>query len=299
MAYTINKTDGTIVATVNDGVLDNTTSVSLIGRNYQSYGEPFNENLIKLLENSSSGTAPSAPIEGELWWDKTNDRLKVYTGNAWVNVGVESSSTEPSTGLSTGMLWNDTTNDQLYMYDGSAFDLIGPIFSTADGKAGFLQDSITDNLAATQKVASIYNKGTRFAIATTSAFTAASTPSGFGSATFPLGITLATGYKLNGTATNADALDSISSESFLRSDANDTTSGTLGVLNDTGLTVGTDSDFNISVSGSDVTIKNATSDGDIKFNINDGGSDTTALTIDGATADVIVNGNLQVNGSTT
>ena len=299
MAYTINKTDGTIVATVNDGVLDNTTSVSLIGRNYQSYGEPFNENLIKLLENSSSGTAPSAPIEGELWWDKTNDRLKVYTGNAWVNVGVESSSTEPSTGLSTGMLWNDTTNDQLYMYDGDAFDLIGPIFSTVDGKAGFLQDSITDNLAATQKVASIYNKGTRFAIATTSAFTAASTPSGFGSATMGLGINLATGYKIHGTATNADALDSISSESFLRSDANDTTSGTLGVLNDTGLTVGIDSDFNISVSGSDVTIKNSTSDGDIKFNINDGGSDTTALTIDGATADVIVNGNLQVKGSTT
>ena len=299
MAYTINKTDGTIVATVNDGVLDNTTSVSLIGRNYQSYGEPFNENLVKLLENSSSGTAPSAPIEGELWWDKTNDRLKVYTGNAWVNVGVESSSTEPSTGLSTGMLWNDTTNDQLYMYDGDAFDLIGPIFSTVDGKAGFLQDSITDNLAATQKVASIYNKGTRFAIATTSAFTAASTPSGFGSATMGLGINLATGYKIHGTATNADALDSISSESFLRSDANDTTSGTLGVLNDTGLTVGIDSDFNISVSGSDVTIKNSTSDGDIKFNINDGGSDTTALTIDGATADVIVNGNLQVKGSTT
>ena len=299
MAYTINKTDGSIVATVNDGVLDTTTSLSLIGRNYQSYGEAFNENLVKLLENSSSATAPTAPLEGELWWDKTNDRLKVYTGTAWVNVGVESSASQPSTGLSTGMLWNDTTNDQLYMYDGDAFDLIGPIFSTVDGKAGFLQDSITDNLAATQKVASIYNKGTRFAIATTTAFTANTTPTGFGSATFPLGITLATGYKLNGTATNADTLDNIDSASFLRSDANDTTSGTLGVLNDTGLTVGVDSDFNISLSGSDVTIKNSTSDGDIKFNINDGGSDTTAMTIDGATADVIVNGNLQVKGTTT
>ena len=49
MAYTINKTDGSIVATVEDGVLDTTTSVSLIGRNYQSYGEPFNENLVNLL----------------------------------------------------------------------------------------------------------------------------------------------------------------------------------------------------------------------------------------------------------
>ena len=39
MAYTINKTDGTVIATVNDGVLDTTSSMSLIGRNYQSYGE--------------------------------------------------------------------------------------------------------------------------------------------------------------------------------------------------------------------------------------------------------------------
>ncbi|SVD34464.1 uncharacterized protein METZ01_LOCUS387318, partial [marine metagenome] len=35
MAYTINKTDGTILASVNDGVLDTTSSMSLIGRNYQ------------------------------------------------------------------------------------------------------------------------------------------------------------------------------------------------------------------------------------------------------------------------
>ncbi len=299
MAYTINKTDGTVLATVNDGVLDTTSSLSLIGRNYQSYGEAFNENLIKLLENSSSASAPTAPIEGELWWDKTNDRLKVYTGNAWVNVGVESSTSEPSTGLSTGMLWNDTTNDQLYMYDGTEFDLVGPIFSTSDGKAGYLQDTITDNSAGSQKVIGLYNKGTRFAIGSTTAFTANTAPSGFGSTSIGLGLNLATGYKIHGTATNADTLDNIDSASFLRSDANDTTSATLGVLNDTGFTVGVDSDFNISVSGSDVTLKNATSNGDIKFNVNDGGVDTTALTIDGATADVIVNGNLQVKGSTT
>jgi len=297
MAYTINKTDGTILATVNDGVLDTTSSLSLIGRNYQSYGEAFNEDLIKLLENSSSATAPSSPIEGELWWDKTNDRLKVYTGVAWVNVGVESSATTPSTGLSTGMLWNDITNDQLYMYDGSAFDLIGPIYSTADGVAGEQQDSITDNLTATQKVVGMYNKGTRWAINSTTAFTAAATPTGFPDATIGLGLNLATGYKIHGTATNADLLDNLDSLSFLRSDANDTTSGTLGVLNDTGFTVGVDSDFTISQSGSNTTLKNATSNGDMKFNINDGGSDTVAMTIDGATSDVIVHGNLQVKGT--
>ena len=69
MAYTINKTDGTVVATVEDGVLDTTTTLQLIGRNYQSYGEPFNENLVKLLENSASTSAPSSPLTGELWYD--------------------------------------------------------------------------------------------------------------------------------------------------------------------------------------------------------------------------------------
>ena len=299
MAYTINKTDGTVLATVNDGVLDTTSSLSLIGRNYQSYGEAFNENLIKLLENSSSGTSPTAPLEGELWWDKTNDRMSVYNGTTWAGLSVTNSATTPSTGLSTGMLWNDTTNDQLYMYDGSAFDLIGPIYSTADGVAGEQQDSITDNLTATQKIVGMYNKGTRWAINSTTAFTAASIPTGFPSTTIGLGINLATGYKLHGTATNADTLDSIDSASFLRSDDNDTTSGTLGILNDTGLTVGVDSDLTISVSGSDVTIKNVASNGDMKFNVNDGGVDTTALTIDGATSDVIVTGNLQVKGTTT
>ena len=85
MAYTINKTDGTIVATVEDGILDTTTSLSLIGRNYQSYGEAFNENLVKLLENSASTTAPTAPLKGELWFDASASSLKVYNGCLYNN----------------------------------------------------------------------------------------------------------------------------------------------------------------------------------------------------------------------
>ena len=115
MAYTINKTDGSIVATVEDGVLDTTTTVSLIGRNFQSYGEPFNENLIKLLENSASSTAPSSPLKGELWYDTSGGELKVYNGSDFNPIGIRSSATAPTASLTTGTLWNDTTNDQLYM----------------------------------------------------------------------------------------------------------------------------------------------------------------------------------------
>ena len=86
MAYTINKTDGTILAVIQEGTLDTTSSVSLPGKLFQNYGEIINEDLIKLLENSASGTAPTAPLTGELWYDTTNGKLKVYTGSAFLNI---------------------------------------------------------------------------------------------------------------------------------------------------------------------------------------------------------------------
>ena len=61
MAYTINRTDGTAIATVTDGTIDNTTSVTLFGKSYSGFGEALNENLVKLLENQASTSQPSAP----------------------------------------------------------------------------------------------------------------------------------------------------------------------------------------------------------------------------------------------
>lgn len=78
--YTINNTRGTILTTINDGVVDTTTTVQLIGRQYQNYGELINENMIKLLENSANPNSPGNPLEGELWYDTTNSKLKVNRG---------------------------------------------------------------------------------------------------------------------------------------------------------------------------------------------------------------------------
>ena len=61
MPYTINKTDGTLIATVQDGTINNTTSLTLFGKSYSNFGELLNENQIKLLENSASTSAPAAP----------------------------------------------------------------------------------------------------------------------------------------------------------------------------------------------------------------------------------------------
>ena len=56
------------------------------------------------------------------------------------------------------------------------------------------------------------------------------------------------------------------------------------------MVVGVDSDFTLGVSGSDISLSNATSDGDILIKVNDGGVVSTAMTIDGATNRVLVAG---------
>jgi hypothetical protein len=90
-------------------------------------------------------------------------------------------------------------------------------------------------------------------------------------------------------------LDGIDSTGFLSSTSNDTTSGTLGILNDTGLTVGADQDAKISVSGAGaVTVANQTSGQNLTFSVNVAGTPTTALTIFGANG--TVSGN-QINAN--
>ena len=87
MSYAVNKTDGTQI-TVLDGTINTSTSISLIGRLAENFGEKQNENFLHLLENFSFTTSPPNPISGQLWYDRNTENLKVYTtGNAWVSVG--------------------------------------------------------------------------------------------------------------------------------------------------------------------------------------------------------------------
>lgn len=93
MAYTINKTSGTVLANVADGTIDSSTAdLTLIGKNYSGYGDALNENFVKLLENFSNTTAPSSPLAGQLWWDSTNNLLKVYTGSTFKTVSSSTAS---------------------------------------------------------------------------------------------------------------------------------------------------------------------------------------------------------------
>jgi hypothetical protein len=91
-----------------------------------------------------------------------------------------------------------------------------------------------------------------------------------------------------GTATDSQALGGFSSSQFLRNDTNGTTSGTLGVLNDSGFTVGLDQDAKISVNTatSEATFQNQTQDANISIKVNDGGSTSTVMFVNGSTSAV-------------
>ena len=126
MAYTIDRYSGVTLTTVEDGTVDQTTDIKLVGKNYAGYGEIQNENFLHLLENFSGTSQPPKAISGQIWFDQTASKLKFYDGSRFRTTGgAEVSATQPA-GLATGDLWWDSTNQQLYAYSGSGYVLIGP-----------------------------------------------------------------------------------------------------------------------------------------------------------------------------
>jgi hypothetical protein len=290
MAYTINLTDGTIFAVVADGTINTTSSMILVGKNYAGYGEFLDENFVHLLENGANTTAPGAPLTGQLWWDKTTNTLKAYNGTTFKTIsGAAASSTAP-TSNATGDLWYDTVNAQLKVWSGTSWILIGPAFTAGTGTTGAIVDTITDNTATSHVVIKLFvNNQVVGIVSKDAAFTPQIAISGF--TTVRPGITLATTISgvaqlFQGIATDSQLLDGLDSTDFLSSISNDTTSGTLGVLNDGGLSVGVNQSAKISVTGNDVYFRNQTQDGNILIQINNGGVTTTIGTIYGANSTI-------------
>ena len=129
MPYTILKTNGSLLTTVPDATLDTTTDLSLVGKNYAGYGNVVNENFVKLLENFSNSTAPSKPLQGQLWYNSSAKTLNVYNGSAFKGLASMYIQSGQPNNTVTGDLWWDTSASQLKTFDGSSFQLIGPTVS--------------------------------------------------------------------------------------------------------------------------------------------------------------------------
>jgi hypothetical protein len=242
MSYTINLTNGNILVTIPDGTINTAAcSQTLIGKNYAGYGQFLDDNFVHLLENAANGTAPTAPLTGQLWYNTTSGVLQVYNGSVFKTLASANATSSAPSSNSIGDLWYDTTNAQLNVWTGSAWLLVGPIYSAATGITGAVPAVISDNTAASHIVVELYVNDTIVGfISEDPAFTPASAITGF--STIRPGITLATTLLngqaplFQGTATNAQALGNVTASSFMRTDSNTSTTGSI-TINSSGTAV--------------------------------------------------------------
>jgi len=294
MPYTIKFTDETNKGsiTIDDGVANTETSLSIPGKNSNNYGQVIGENFLHLLENFARNSAPSRPIEGQLWYDTTPgiNQLKVYDGTNWVSSGgLKKGGNQPGASESiTGDLWVDTGNQQLYLFTGTGWILVGPEFSTGLS-SGTKPESIegTDDLQ--HSIVKIQVAGKVVAILSSEAFTPKSNIAGYSSLTPGINLSLADVEgdgvpKLYGTAEKADALvvgnQTVPSNNFLRSDTTSSSDFGLRIKNNSGIEVGLSGTLKLSVEGQAGVLSHQTAGANIDFKVNDGGVSRTVMRVD-------------------
>ena len=281
MSYQLNKTNGDLLTDLVDGQIDNTsTNLILVGRNYSGYGEYFNENFIKLLENFANTAAPSNPLTGQVWWDTNDSRLKVYDGTAWkASGGPFVQNTQPQ--MVAGDLWIDNLKNQMYAFDGEDLFLIGPQYTEAQGKSGFEIGSILDEQSSSRTVVYLYAANTLLAVISYLDFTPTYSQRILGLVTADnpegriftgINIIDKDNFKFRGISESANALVTAAgvvrtADSFLPSNANGETVGTLKILNNGGLTIGASQANVQKVVGPRFYIENQLNDDDISLRV--------------------------------
>lgn len=290
MPYQIDRFNGVPLVTVDDGTIDQTTDLKLVGKNYAGYGEVQNENFIFLLENFSNTVAPPKPLSGQVWYDSASKKLKFYDNTKWRTTGgAEISATAP-TGLTVGDFWWDTTSKQLYAWDGSAFVLVGPQAVEGSGQTNLESVSVKDNLGNSHAIVKAIVDGITTFIISADSFTLDSILNPItGFSYINQGITLinsatgitSTAFRTWGTATDSDRLGGVSAASYLLS--NNASFTGLAEFDDNGFTVGNDSDLKISVVGGTIpTISNQVSN-TISFKVLDGVTTREPLKLEATT----------------
>lgn len=250
MSYKINTTDGSLLVDLVDGRADaETTDLTLVGRNYTGYGEAFNENFIKLLENFAGVSQPEKPIVGQIWYDKSDGRLKVYNGIQFRSADTTVvSATQPT--MLAGDIWIDSTRKQIYFNDGSATILAGPIYTELQQESGFRVESILDRFGNLKTVLKIMIGADVVAIVSKEKFTTANVEPGFGKE-IEVGINIHTDYtnfQFFGISSSTRQLvgptgQVFTTDSFLKTNQNNVSLGSLYINNNGGVTAGTNADI--------------------------------------------------------
>jgi hypothetical protein len=318
MAYQINKTDGTIVSTVADGQTDTlSTDLTLIGKNYSGFGEALNENFIKLLENFSNSTRPTHPIRGQIWFDTSELKLKVYSGTQFLPVSSATIANTQPTSLGVGDLWFNNVDSQLYFFDGNTAILLGPSYATSQGVSGLKVASILDTLNQTRVITYLYNNGILLGIFAKDSFTPKIAITGFtGSITPGFNAGNLAGIKFNVTCTNSDSLGGIVASTYVRKDTSNSINGLLQLTSNDGVVIGSAGEGSINISTGNVVISNTAAEKNLIINVKRGFTQENAIVVEASTraiglysafpastvtigGSLTIGGDLTVTGSTT
>lgn len=287
MAYQINTTNGALLVEVADGQIDTTsTDITLIGRNYTGFGESINENFVKLLENFANSSEPSNPIAGQLWWDTGTNRLKVYTGSAFTTGGGPIVSAQQPN-MVAGDLWINNQTNQISFFDGTDLVTIGPLFNAFQGKSGPEVATVLDSQSTNRTIVKYFIGDVLVGLWSNIAFTPANvdTIPGFTGDVAKGFNAVEADFKFNATSTKADTLidaqgNARSAAQFIPSDRNGTTSGTVRVNNNGGLTIGLSENNVQKIVGTSYVTENQLTNHDWKVRVRSQTGPVDAIVVD-------------------
>jgi hypothetical protein len=211
MSYVISNTSGQTLLILQDGTKDDTTGLSLIGKNYQGYGAWQNDNFVRLLENFAGIIPPtqsvgSATLRGTLWYDTANHLIKVYDGVNYNPVSGRISANVAPIARNVGDQWWDAVNSQLKSWTGSTWQVVGPTYSSLQGISGPIYQTITGTDLVSYGVVETYINGAPASITTGNTFIPQVPITGFPSV-LPVGLTFAAGSTI--TSANASFTHSV------------------------------------------------------------------------------------------
>lgn len=305
MAYTIEKTDNTILTIVEDGTIDNSTNIKLVGKNYSGYGEVQNENFVALLENFASANQPSRPIAGQLWFDASAKSVKLYDGNAGgvfvplatMHKGpLPSSVTLSASNVKDGDAWWDDVTNQLYMYTGDSFVLVGPRESQSS-ITDVVDRVVYDNLLGdpdpspsdhAHTVLLGYADNAVVFIISKDEFTLDDSNSIAGFDRIRKGITLVNtqvsqngvtsdNFQLHGTASNAARLSGVDAIEFTQR-SNAVFTNVVAISSNSGLTIGSSSQLSLRAAGNNGEIVASATGGEIHLGVKNSSGQDVILT---------------------
>ena len=306
MSYRLNKTNGELLTDLVDGQIDVTsTDLTLVGRNYKGFGEYLNENFIGLLENFASTAAPGNPITGQLWFDTSEQRLKLYDGTTFKAAGGPIVSNQQPN-MVAGDLWIDNENNQLWFFDGTDLVLVGPEYTAGQRKTGFEVQTVIDSVSAEKTVLKLFIAGVLVGIFADSTFRVDATraipgyPADPNDTASPKRQLFETGFNpvganfwYRGTADSARALTNEAGVSFTEANFMQTapvtgvtsTTGAIKIKNNAGLSVGIgDNEYailKVDAGTLQTILETQLDDTDMSFKVKVGNTSVAGVFIDG------------------